>query len=79
MIEVLGYGVGGGEWLFGGLLMMMLGFVVLIMVIIYFMFKVIKVIFVFLVGIVIIVIIVIVFGFDVLCVGDMVLIVGGLL
>ena len=76
--EASGHGVGGGEWLSGGPLMMMLGLVVLTMAIIYFMPKVTKVIPAPLAGIAITAIIVIVFGLDVPRVGDMAPIAGGL-
>ncbi|TNF23281.1 MAG: SulP family inorganic anion transporter [Rhodobacteraceae bacterium] len=73
-----GHGVGGGEWLTGWPLAMMLGLVGLTMAIIWVMPKITKVIPAPLAGIGVVAALVIVFGIDVPRVGDMASIQGGL-
>ncbi|WP_370312628.1 SulP family inorganic anion transporter [Sagittula sp.] len=76
--EVSGHGAGGGEWLTGLPLYMMLGLVALTMAIIWLMPKVSKVVPAPLAGIAVVAAIVIGFGLDVPRVGDMASIEGGL-
>jgi len=76
--EAVGHGVGGGEWLSGGPLALMLGLVVLTMAIIYFIPKLTNAIPAPLAGIGIVAAIVIGFGLDVPLVGDLASIEGGL-
>ena len=73
-----GHGMGGGEWLSGGPLALMLGLVVLTMAIIYFIPKLTNAIPAPLAGIGIVAAIVIGFGLDVPVVGDLASIEGGL-
>ena len=77
-MEVTGHGLGGGEWLSGGPLVLMLALVALTMVIIWGMPKLTNAIPAPLAGIGIVAGIVIVFGLDVPRVGDMASIEGGL-
>ncbi|NIZ14565.1 SulP family inorganic anion transporter [Phaeobacter sp. HF9A] len=77
-VENTGHGAGGGEWLAGGQLAVMLGLVVLTMAIIWAVPKVTKIIPAPLAGIGITAVIVIAFGLDVPRVGDMASIEGGL-
>ncbi|MEO1399431.1 MAG: SulP family inorganic anion transporter, partial [Pseudomonadota bacterium] len=77
-LEVTGHGFGGGEWLAGGQLALMLALVALTMVIIWGVPKVTKAIPAPLAGIGIVAGIVILFGLDVPRVGDMASIEGGL-
>jgi SulP family sulfate permease len=76
--EASGHGVGGGEWLSGGPMALMLGLVVLTMAIIYFIPKLTNAIPAPLAGIGIVAAIVIGFGLDVPVVGDLASIEGGL-
>ncbi|PRY76989.1 SulP family sulfate permease [Yoonia maritima] len=76
--EAVGHGVGGGEWLSGGPMALMLGLVVLTMAIIYFIPKLTNAIPAPLAGIGIVAAIVIGFGLDVPVVGDLASIEGGL-
>ncbi len=77
-VENTGHGMGGGEWLSGAQLYMMLGLVALTMAIIWVMPRVTKVIPAPLAGIGVVAILVIAFGLDVPRVGDMASIQGGL-
>ncbi|WP_417206695.1 SulP family inorganic anion transporter [Antarctobacter sp.] len=77
-MENTGHGVGGGEWLSGTPLYMMLGLTALTMVIIWVMPKISKVVPAPLVGIFIVAALVIGFGLDVPRVGDLASIQGGL-
>ena len=77
-VENTGHGAGGGEWLSGGPLMMMLGLVAMTMVIIWAMPKITKAIPAPLAGIGIVAAVVIGFGFEVPRVGDLAAIKGGL-
>ncbi|MEM7717924.1 MAG: SulP family inorganic anion transporter [Pseudomonadota bacterium] len=77
-LEVTGHGFGGGEWLAGPQMMLMLALVALTMVIIWVMPKLTKAFPAPLAGIGIVALIVIVFGLDVPRVGDMASIEGGL-
>ncbi|MCT4558708.1 MAG: SulP family inorganic anion transporter [Pelagimonas sp.] len=77
-VEAAGHGAGGGEWLSGLPLMMMLGLTGLTMLIIWGMPKVSKIVPAPLAGIAIVAAIVIGFGLDVPRVGDMASIKGGL-
>lgn len=77
-VENTGHGAGGGEWLSGGPLMLMLGLVALTMAIIWVMPKVTRFVPAPLAGIGIVAALVIAFGLDVPRVGDMASIQGGL-
>ncbi|MFY1706026.1 SulP family inorganic anion transporter [Tritonibacter scottomollicae] len=77
-VENTGHGAGGGEWLAGGQLAVMLGLVVLTMAIIWVMPRLTKIIPAPLAGIGITAVIVIAFGLDVPRVGDLASIQGGL-
>ncbi|KJZ20898.1 SulP family inorganic anion transporter [Loktanella sp. S4079] len=76
--EAVGHGVGGGEWLSGGPLALMLGLVALTMAIIYFIPKLTNAVPAPLAGIGIVAAIVIGLGLDVPLVGDLASIEGGL-
>lgn len=77
-LEVTGHGFGGGEWLAGPQMLLMLALVALTMAIIWVMPKLTKAVPAPLAGIGIVALIVIVFGLDVPRVGDMASIEGGL-
>ncbi|PIE07160.1 MAG: sodium-independent anion transporter [Rhodobacterales bacterium] len=76
-VEATGHGVGGGEWLSGGPLFVMLGLVVLTMAVIWAMPKLTRAVPAPLAGIAVVAAVVIGFGIDVPRVGDMASIEGG--